>query len=251
VGCRHPLAALALAATAGAVAWALSGLPGMPAPCPAAGCDCEAAGAGPIRQPANAWSSLALVAAGIALLLMPSPAAAGEVSRLPGSRDGGGSPTTPVAGEVSRLPGRADEGRSRPERPRRAAVLLETVPAAALALAGIAAFLFHAGLTAWGARLDGIAVGVLAAALSLEAWRPRRRRFLLPALPAALGGLCWALGRSGGPWCRPDTVLQGHAAWHGLMALTLFLWLRNGRRAVSTSRIPPRPLPSRREDPRP
>jgi hypothetical protein len=224
---RRLLAAIALAATAGTVAWALSGLPGASAPCPAAGCDCEAGGAGPIHQPANAWSSLALAAAGIALL-WASPARAGE---LRGTRDE----------SSGRLPGA----------PHPAAVLLEVVPAVAAILAGVAAFLFHAALTAWGARLDGIAAGVLIAALALDLWRERRQRFLLPALPAALGALCWALGRSGGPWCRPGSLFQAHAAWHLLAACAVFLWLRDGRPGRRASPIPPRPLPSRREDCRP
>ncbi len=227
---RRLLAALALTVTGGAVAWALSGLPGPPAPCPAGGCDCEAERAGPIRQPANAWSSLALAAAG-SVLLIPSPAA-GEVSRRRSSRDGGGM--------------LAPGGQPR------AAALLEIIPAAALVLAGIAAFGFHAGLTAWGARLDGIAVGTLAAALVLDLFRARRgRHIFLPGLLLALGGLCWALGRSGGPWCRPTSLPQAHAAWHLLAAAGLFLWLGGGRWGRRASPIPAHPLASRREDPSP
>ena len=71
------LAVFALAATGAAVAWACTGLPGTPAACPADGCDCETPGPGPIRQPANAWSSLALSLAGC-LLLTTLPKAAGD-----------------------------------------------------------------------------------------------------------------------------------------------------------------------------
>lgn len=192
---RRLLALLALALVGGAVAWALAGLPGALA----ADGDCEAAGRGPIRQPANAWSSLALAGAGLALLL----------------------PNRPTPGTA-------------------------TAASLALVLAGTLAFTFHAGVTAWAARLDGIGVGALIAALAADAWWRGRRaapapgpadpgiesrragrewrrrgRALLPWALLGVGGLCWALGRSGGPWCRPDSLLQAHAAWHVLAAAGL------------------------------
>jgi dihydroceramidase len=221
VPCRALLLAAALALTGGAVAWAWAGLPGSPAPCPAAGCDCEAAGPGRIRQPANAWSSLALAAAGTALLAA-SPSGRRHWSRR--------------------------------------------VAAAALTFAGIAAFLFHAGLTAWAARLDGLAVGVLLAALAVHrarGWARERESAgshrnagailatLLPWLLLALGGVCWLLGRSDGPWCRPDSPLQAHAAWHLLAAAGIFLWMRRHSGDGTASPISPHPLASSREAGRP
>ena len=237
---------VALAVVGGAAAWALSGLPGAPAACLPDGCDCEAVGPGPIRQPANAWSSLALAVAGAASLASP------HRWGLTGLAAGG-----------------------------------------ALVAAGVAAFLAHAGLTAWAARLDGIGVAVLVGALAVWRWwsqflpppppggggapgaARRGARFCLsrrkpvearpapagrgggkdapeanrtPALllaPSrragrgqvtwlawlllALAGLFWLLGRTGGPWCRPDALLQAHAAWHLLAAAAIFLWLHNRR----------------------
>jgi hypothetical protein len=35
--------------------------------------------------------------------------------------------------------------------------------------------------------------------------------------------------RSGGPLCRPDSLVQGHGLWHGLTALMLWWW---GREAL-------------------
>jgi hypothetical protein len=35
----------------------------------------------------------------------------------------------------------------------------------------------------------------------------------------ALAGLAFLLGRSTSPWCRPDSLLQAHAAWHLLVAI--------------------------------
>jgi len=196
-----------------AVAWAFAGLPGPPAPCPAAGCDCEAPRPGPIRQPANAWSSLGLAAAGVVLLGAPYPRHATGYAA-----------------------------------------------AAALAASGTVAFVFHAGLTAWAARLDGLAVGALVAALAAHGWYrlragPRsvsRAAGVVPWTLLALGSLCWVLGRSGGPWCRPESLLQAHAAWHLLAAAALFLWLRREPpRRRGASAISPRPLASGREEPTP
>ncbi len=157
---RRLLALLGIALVAGAVAWALAGLPGPPVACLAAGCDCEAAGPGPIRQPANAWSSLALAAAGIAALIAS-----------PGRRPG---EARPKAAEVTR---------------RRA--LTRTVAGAALVAAGVAAFLYHAGLTAWAARLDGVTAAVLVGALAVHGLhrlpRGAQRKPSPPPSPAAAG----------------------------------------------------------------
>ena len=35
----------------------------------------------------------------------------------------------------------------------------------------------------------------------------------------ALGGLAFLLGKSTSPWCHPQSLLQLHAVWHGLVAL--------------------------------
>jgi len=138
--------------------------------------------------------------------------------------------------------------------------------AGALTFAGIAAFLFHAGLTAWAARLDGVAVGILIAALAVHGarrWARARKSAgsrrgtgaslatLLPWLLLALGGVCWLLGRSDGPWCRPASPLQAHAAWHVLAAAAIFLWMRRHSGDGTASPISPHPLASRREAGRP
>jgi hypothetical protein len=41
---------------------------------------------------------------------------------------------------------------------------------------------------------------------------------------AATGAACWWLGRTASPWCDPDSLLQGHAAWHLLGAAALACW---------------------------
>ncbi|HKQ01713.1 MAG TPA: hypothetical protein VJ735_15415, partial [Actinomycetes bacterium] len=54
---------------------------------------------------------------------------------------------------------------------------------------------------------------------------PRRRTAYLAALgAAAAGAVCWWAGRTASPLCDPDSVLQGHAAWHLLGAAALACW---------------------------
>jgi hypothetical protein len=56
-------------------------------------------------------------------------------------------------------------------------------------------------------------------------WAPRRRTAYLAALGAAGAGMaCWWAGRTASPWCDPDSLLQGHAAWHLLGAAALACW---------------------------
>jgi hypothetical protein len=57
------------------------------------------------------------------------------------------------------------------------------------------------------------------------AWTPPRRVAYRAALAAAAAGAaCWWLGRTQSPWCDPDSLLQGHAAWHLLGAAALACW---------------------------
>jgi hypothetical protein len=54
---------------------------------------------------------------------------------------------------------------------------------------------------------------------------PRGRVAYRAALAlAAAGAACWWLGRTASPWCDPDSLLQGHAAWHLLGAAALAGW---------------------------
>jgi len=215
---------VAVAAVAAAVVAAFAGLGDPSAGCLPLDCDCERVGAGPIRQPWNAWSSLALAAAGLRILTDRSVAA--------------------------RWVGGAAVG------------------------SGIAAFWMHAALSSWTARLDGIAIAALLAALAAVVWRDRILLLIslavsaaavaaaalagTPALnPAALGfgaaaaaglwrrcrgrstgllglsaillaggGTLWWLGGSDGPWCLPDGPIL-HAGWHVMAAAALMAaWLQ-------------------------
>jgi hypothetical protein len=68
-------------------------------------------------------------------------------------------------------------------------------------------------------------VGRTRAEPRLARWAPRRRTAYLTALGAtAAGAICWWAGRTASPWCDPDSVVQGHAAWHLLGAAALACW---------------------------
>jgi hypothetical protein len=50
----------------------------------------------------------------------------------------------------------------------------------------------------------------------------RSRTIMLAAL--AVGVTVYLLGRTGGPLCRPDSLLQPHALWHLLTAVAMAAW---------------------------
>lgn len=54
----------------------------------------------------------------------------------------------------------------------------------------------------------------------------------------ALAGLAFLLGRSTSPWCRPQSLLQAHAAWHLLVAVgsVAYAWA-----AFELRGVPPEP----------
>ncbi len=53
---------------------------------------------------------------------------------------------------------------------------------------------------------------------------------LFAGISFGLAFFIWSRSNNGGPWCHPDSWLQGHAAWHLLSALStffIFLYLRS------------------------
>lgn len=59
----------------------------------------------------------------------------------------------------------------------------------------------------------------------LMEWRTRAIRPMVSAFVlAGAAGMLTILGRTGGVWCSPDTVLQPHAGWHILAASALGLY---------------------------
>jgi len=158
--------------------------------------DCERLHDGLVAQPVNTASALAYVAVGAWLIgrgLRPDTA-----------------------------------GRSSPAQPRTVAF------GAAVVAAGVGSLDYH-GPGSPAARL--LHDGGLYAVVGLVAWHeiarrvgrarrtPRGRAAYLAALAAtAAGAACWWAGRTASPWCDPDSLLQGHAAWHLLGAAALACW---------------------------
>jgi hypothetical protein len=205
--------------------------------------DCERLRDGRLAQPANAVSSLAYVGAGLLLLRWArARPSLGEGSTLPlvtglvtaglGSLDYHGfqSPraqwghdwgvAVPVVAAIH-----TDAGELLPEVPSR---LRAASSVAALAAVGI--------LLARRPRSGPVVGGVGAVALGvseIELWRrgrrpaPHRRSKALLEVAAGTGlagATALAMSRSGGPWCRPDSLLQGHAVWHACSAMALLCW---------------------------
>jgi hypothetical protein len=104
----------------------------------------------------------------------------------------------------------------------------------AVAAAGVGSVDYH-GPGSPAARL--LHDGGLYAVVGLVAWHevarrvgrarltPARRAAYRAALAgAAAGAACWWAGRTGSPVCDPDSLWQGHAAWHLLTAAALGAW---------------------------
>jgi hypothetical protein len=104
----------------------------------------------------------------------------------------------------------------------------------AAGLAGVGSVDYH-GTGSPAARL--LHDGGLYAVVGLVAWhevarrvrrappaRERRAVYRAALAAAAAGATCWWLGRTASPWCDPDSLLQGHAAWHLLGAAALAAW---------------------------
>ncbi|MGB8647521.1 MAG: ceramidase domain-containing protein [Anaerolineae bacterium] len=223
--------------------------------CLTAHCFCEAPRAGPIVQPSNTYSNLALVLAGLVIAVpvlfrKRAAAEAAGANRMRGAR------TYPV------------------------------VLGLALALGGLGSLWYHASLTAWGAWADvmgvilllsfillynlsrlhplsgrAFAVGYLVLNLALSPFasngndpvtlgvlvlsslalevlvrlRPhppiRTRDLLLAVGTFLIGAGLWVMDTDPA-WCNPQSWLQAHAGWHVLSAvagLMLYSYYRSER----------------------
>lgn len=74
---------------------------------------------------------------------------------------------------------------------------------------------------------DAAQVVLAAAAIGMSLQRVRlrpawRRSILTSMTLLAVGGALGTVSRSGWPWCRPDSLVQGHAVWHVLAAVALW-----------------------------
>ncbi|HLU30579.1 MAG TPA: hypothetical protein VK088_02375, partial [Acidimicrobiia bacterium] len=55
--------------------------------------------------------------------------------------------------------------------------------------------------------------------------RQRTRRSWAALVLLGLGALVGRMSATGGPWCRPETLMQGHAFWHLAAAASVILWV--------------------------
>jgi hypothetical protein len=196
------------------------------------GADCELIRDAWLAQPANAWSSAAfLVAAAwvgagrtaggavgaVALALVAVGSAAYH-----GPQPGWAEPVHDAS--IVLLLGVVLVQRVEPSWKRPAAALSGTAAVVALLAPG----------------LDVVAQAAVALALAvaeIRRWRAGRTspsdRVALVAL--AVGALLFALGRTGGPLCDPETVVQPHAGWHVAAAVAAAAAL-GGRSTAGTDR---------------
>jgi hypothetical protein len=158
---------------------------------PAAG-DCERLGEGFLAQPVNALSSLAYVA---------------------------------VGGELM--------ARAWVQRSRGWSSVALAAFGALLAVEGVGSVGFHGPGDSVSHRLHDAGIGgtlafVAATEVVALVRRPRRRRtrrrLAVAAALLAAATVVNLLSRTGDPLCDPDSLLQGHAAWHVLTALALREW---------------------------
>jgi hypothetical protein len=208
------------------------------------GADCERLTGGTLAEPINAWSSLAFLVAGVWI--------ASRGRRAPGRRLElavfgvavasnalGGLLLHGVQGSVARwvhdvsilsvllfIAAVALARLAERSTGWTMGLYAASFAAAAILLAAIpsAAYPLFAGL--------GLAVGVFELgeyrrefpALRVEGLTARRVARLSVLAALALAGTAFFLGRTGGPWCRPESALQWHAAWHVLAAAAMALY---------------------------
>lgn len=78
--------------------------------------------------------------------------------------------------------------------------------------------------------LSAVAAGVVLTAETVVALRGRApgrvasRPYHLAIGSLVVGVVVDLLSRTGGPWCRPDALLQGHAVWHVAAAVAGAAW---------------------------
>jgi hypothetical protein len=175
--------------------------------------DCERIGTGLLSQPINALTSLAFVPAGLWI-----------ARRRPGRR------------EFATLTALVGVGSFLAHGPRWPGSVWAHDVTLAWSLAAIAADGWspsrrRAVLASIGALFAAVpkaaqpvSVGLAAAAIGREL-RTRPTAETAPVLGfAALGAAIGTMARTGWPWCRPDSLFQGHGVWHVLAAAALTAW---------------------------
>ena len=186
--------------------------------------DCEAIGSGLLTQPVNAVTSLAFLVAGLVV-----------ARRRPDRR------------EFATLTGLVGVGSFLAHGPRwagsqfahdltlawvLAAVAADPLPAAhrRVLLGSVAALL---AVVPKAATPIAVALAAVAIGRELGGWWGRSRTAFAALGLAAVGSMVGTLSRTGWPWCRPDSLFQGHGVWHLLAAAALAAWAGGSPRRTS------------------
>lgn len=206
--------------------------------------DCERLGDGALAQPVNAWSSLAFLLAGLYIWSLAARASGRRLElavfgTAVASNAAGGVFFHGIQGSTSRwvhdvsimsvllfiaafaLARTLD----------RSSRWTMAVYAASLAAAGVALAIWPHATDALSALL-AVAIGVLELAeyrhelptMRAEGLTAKRLARLSVLAALALAGTAFLVGRTGGPWCRPDSAFQWHAVWHALAAFAMGLY---------------------------
>lgn len=218
--------------------------------------DCEVLGDGLLAQPVNAWTSFAYVVVGLLVVfrawrsppgsrmeqatygLIVAAVGVGSIAfhgpQPPGSKLIHDLPITAVAAFIAVNGLAAILGWSR-------AQMLGTL-AGLVTLSGVAMALFPDAEIA-------ITVPVVIAAIATEAVVYRRglrgaaagktalRWYLAIGGLLLLGGAINALGRTDGPLCDPEALVQLHGVWHVVTAVAFGLWVFVGFPARSSEDV--------------
>jgi Ceramidase len=223
---------------------------------------CEASRTGWIRQPANTWSNLGFVVAGLAIAWYAGvPAHLGvTMGALPGLATayavlvvllGPGSMAmhatqSDLGGHLDLLSMYLVSGfalayglmRFVHHGPAFLAVVFVLALVAGMAVhlrSGSVPVLGHAGNAAFGVEVI-VALGLEVALFRRRPPAPRQDLWFGVASVGALvlAFAIWNTGKRGHPWCHPDTLLQQHGIWHLLCAVSAYLIFRHyvGERAA-------------------
>jgi hypothetical protein len=104
----------------------------------------------------------------------------------------------------------------------------------ALAVVGAGSAIYHGPMPSGSGIAHDGSIVVFGAVALYVAWRRRLPRPPVTAVAVAVVGFAiYQLSRTDRPLCRPDSLLQGHAAWHVLTAISCALWLGQRPRARS------------------
>jgi predicted membrane channel-forming protein YqfA (hemolysin III family) len=91
-----------------------------------------------------------------------------------------------------------------------------------LVAVGVGSFVYHGPQPSWAGPAHDwpiIALGAVCVAGLVRSVRNQWRLWVAAAGIFALALLSYVAGRSGSPWCRPDSLWQFHGVWHVLTAV--------------------------------